>query len=343
MRRTEEAAFASALRALKERTPHSFETLSARTGISRSALHRYCAGKAIPAEFATVERFAKRCGADRAELVDLHHLWVQATEPGDRAHPAATTPANAEHSANAGGLEPSPPPAARTVARFTSRRRKQGLLGVSLVVLLGALLVVLRVAPWSDDRQLLLSEACEGTIGLGQQDECVREVQRLLAEAGGASADSAVAGRFVTDTRRQVLAYQALAGLRISGIVDGPMRRSLYQDDVSLTTWGKRRVRDRIRAVFTENPGQAVKLADCQSTLDPHYVKSNADSSRTWGLFQLSEARLKALGGTPKRALDPEWSIKAAHRVWSTHKDFSAWPRCLTSFEPIPGSKPEQR
>ena len=34
--------FAAALLALKERTPHSYETLAGRLDISRSALHRYC-------------------------------------------------------------------------------------------------------------------------------------------------------------------------------------------------------------------------------------------------------------------------------------------------------------
>jgi transcriptional regulator with XRE-family HTH domain len=67
-----------ALRELKNRTPHSFESLAMRTGVSRSALHRYCTGASLPADFGPVERFARHCGATRAELIELHRLWVQA-------------------------------------------------------------------------------------------------------------------------------------------------------------------------------------------------------------------------------------------------------------------------
>ncbi|NJP65313.1 helix-turn-helix domain-containing protein [Streptomyces spiramenti] len=74
-------AFAEKLRELKGNTSHSFESIARRTGVSRSTLHRYCSGKGVPAEFATVERFARCCRAERADLTELHRLWVLASEP----------------------------------------------------------------------------------------------------------------------------------------------------------------------------------------------------------------------------------------------------------------------
>jgi hypothetical protein len=74
----EAASFAEALQELKDRTPHSFETLATHIGISRSALHRYCTAKGVPSDFAVVERFGKRCRASREELIELHRLWTLA-------------------------------------------------------------------------------------------------------------------------------------------------------------------------------------------------------------------------------------------------------------------------
>ncbi|MFB7470288.1 helix-turn-helix domain-containing protein [Kitasatospora sp. NPDC056184] len=70
--------FAGKLRALKERSGHSYGVLATRLHVSTSTLHRYCNGAAVPAEYAPVERFARACGADGDELVDLHRRWIVA-------------------------------------------------------------------------------------------------------------------------------------------------------------------------------------------------------------------------------------------------------------------------
>ncbi|MFF6812369.1 helix-turn-helix domain-containing protein [Streptomyces sp. NPDC012403] len=74
------AEFAALLRELKERTDRSYGSLARRLGMNTSTLHRYCAGEAVPVDFAPVERFAALCGASRAERVDLHHRWLRAVE-----------------------------------------------------------------------------------------------------------------------------------------------------------------------------------------------------------------------------------------------------------------------
>jgi hypothetical protein len=76
-----------------------------------------------------------------------------------------------------------------------------------------------------------------------------------------------------------------------------------------------------------------VAIADCQSFLDPLHILPNTNGTRNWGLFQISDARLRELGGTPREALDPEWNIQAARKLWSRDRDFGDWPHCERAAE----------
>jgi transcriptional regulator with XRE-family HTH domain len=67
------------LSALKERDGRSYSALARRTGVSRSSLHRYCQGLAVPDLYGTVERIAGVCGATPRELAELHRLWLRAS------------------------------------------------------------------------------------------------------------------------------------------------------------------------------------------------------------------------------------------------------------------------
>ncbi|WP_253209640.1 transcriptional regulator [Streptomyces niphimycinicus] len=70
--------FAERLRVLKERSGRSYGSLATRLHVSTSTLHRYCNGDAVPAEYASVERFARLCGATPEELLALHRRWILA-------------------------------------------------------------------------------------------------------------------------------------------------------------------------------------------------------------------------------------------------------------------------
>ncbi|MEU6105333.1 helix-turn-helix domain-containing protein [Streptomyces flaveolus] len=74
----EVAEFAALLRALKERTDRSYGSLARRLGMNTSTLHRYCAGDAVPLDFAPVERFAALCGASSEQRLELHRRWLLA-------------------------------------------------------------------------------------------------------------------------------------------------------------------------------------------------------------------------------------------------------------------------
>jgi transcriptional regulator with XRE-family HTH domain len=356
MTRYEEAErFAARLRALRERANYSYEALAQKTGISRSSLHRYCAGSSVPQDYGVAHRIATVCGATPAELRELHRLWAlsdaeratsdaqvtpatEEPEPDEppqepvtgETRPAAETETDEERPET---TEPAPspePPAPRRTWLPRGRR----LTVVTAVVTV----VVLGIVAWgmsmvsshgkkaeADDDRVLFSAACRPVIGMGQHDTCVTEVQTLLRRHG---AVIDVDGDFGPQTLRRVTAFQVFAGIPPNGVVGDATKKALYDSKVSLTTWSPQKVRERIREVFSAVPDDAVAIADCQSFLDPLHILPNTNGTRNWGLFQISDTRLRELGGTPRKALDPEWNIQAAKKLWSRDHDFHDWPHC---------------
>ncbi|MEU9570823.1 helix-turn-helix domain-containing protein [Streptomyces massasporeus] len=84
------AEFAALLRTLKERTDRSYGSLARRLGMNTSTLHRYCAGEAVPLDFAPAERFAALCGASPEERLELHRRWLLAVAARQRPRTAGT-------------------------------------------------------------------------------------------------------------------------------------------------------------------------------------------------------------------------------------------------------------
>ncbi|MFJ2256980.1 helix-turn-helix domain-containing protein [Streptomyces sp. NPDC087844] len=76
--------FAALLRRLKARTDRSYGALARRVNMNTSTLHRYCAGDAVPLDFAPVERFAALCGATPEERLELHRRWILAVAARQR-------------------------------------------------------------------------------------------------------------------------------------------------------------------------------------------------------------------------------------------------------------------
>jgi transcriptional regulator with XRE-family HTH domain len=84
------ADFAALLREMKDRSGRSYEALARRSGISSSALHRYCSGRTVPAGYEPVDRLARLCGASPEESLELHRRWAVAASR--HTPPAADTP-----------------------------------------------------------------------------------------------------------------------------------------------------------------------------------------------------------------------------------------------------------
>ncbi|WP_039932491.1 helix-turn-helix domain-containing protein [Streptomyces viridochromogenes] len=238
-------------------------------------------------------------------------------------------------------------PDARPDARSHRRRLRATVVAAVLLATLGVATWTLsngRASSNSDgggghgtgDSRTLFSAGCPTTIAMGEHDACVKEVQRLLHTKG---ADIDVDGDFGPQTLRRVTAFQVLAGLQPNGVVEEPTKKALYTSRVRMTVWPQEKVRQRVREVFPEAPDKAVAIADCQSFLDPLHILPNTNGTRNWGLFQISDARLRDLKGTPRQALDPEWNIQAARKLWSRERDFGDWPHCARAAgaTPSPG------
>ncbi|MCT9142193.1 helix-turn-helix domain-containing protein [Streptomyces violarus] len=97
--------FAALLRALKERTDRSYGSLARRLAMNTSTLHRYCAGEAVPVDFAPVERFAALCGATPEERLELHRRWLLALAARRRPRTASAPEDEPDTAA-----DPPPPP-----------------------------------------------------------------------------------------------------------------------------------------------------------------------------------------------------------------------------------------
>ncbi|MET9410268.1 helix-turn-helix domain-containing protein [Streptomyces sp. NPDC002935] len=347
--------FAVCLRRLKDRSGRGYDRLGKEAGVSGSSLHRYCSGLSVPTDYRVVHSFAKVCGASTEELRELHRLWALADT--DRDVPAVTAEDVPEQE-----QEPEPEPDGPAVPAQASpgpddavpqevtpdeaekpRRSRVPEKLSSRFAVLAAVVVVVLVAGFvwmpadasspADDR-LLYSAACK-SVSMGQHDECVREVQRLLVRAKGRLS---VDGDFGPETLRRLTAFQVLAGMPANNVVDGPTKEALYAQKVSMSTWSPERVAQRIREVFVEDPRTAVAIAHCASFLDPLWTLPNTNGSRNWGVFQISDGRLRELDGTPLRAFDPEWNIQAAHRLWSARHDFHDWPSCEAALKNAPKS-----
>ncbi|MFJ9559060.1 helix-turn-helix domain-containing protein [Streptomyces fuscichromogenes] len=83
--------FAALLRQLKDRTDRSYGSLARRLNMNTSTLHRYCAGEAVPLDFAPVERLAAFCGATPQERLDLHERWLRAVAARQRPRTGEST------------------------------------------------------------------------------------------------------------------------------------------------------------------------------------------------------------------------------------------------------------
>lgn len=94
------------LRELKERSGRSYADLSHRALISRSALHRYCTGKAVPPDAATVVRVTRACGATEEDSRAVLAAWIASQDEQDGSGNDAQPEA-----------EPDPGPAATPVRR----------------------------------------------------------------------------------------------------------------------------------------------------------------------------------------------------------------------------------
>ncbi|WP_373430398.1 helix-turn-helix domain-containing protein [Streptomyces achromogenes] len=100
--------FAALLTELKGRTERSYGSLARRLGMNTSTLHRYCAGEAVPQDFAPVERLAEFCGATPEERLELHRRWLRAVAARQRPRGAVAEARETPETADARTTEATP-------------------------------------------------------------------------------------------------------------------------------------------------------------------------------------------------------------------------------------------
>ncbi len=157
------------------------------------------------------------------------------------------------------------------------------------------------------DSRLLFSDACDGTVGMGQQDACVREVQRLLARAG---ADIDVDSQFGPQTLRRVTAFQVLAGIAPNGVVGEQTKKALYAQKTRMDTWSPEKVRQRVREVFEEEPTapppsptaspSSIRSTSCRTPTAPGTGASSRSPTPRCGSWAGHRARPSNRNGTSR-------------------------------------------
>ncbi|MHB9861026.1 helix-turn-helix domain-containing protein [Streptomyces sp. YIM S03343] len=125
--------FAALLRRLKDRTDRSYGSLARRLNMNTSTLHRYCAGEAVPQDYAPIERLAAFCGATQDERLELHRLWLLAVTARQRprAGEGAVQPTRAEDAAEPTKTEGVLEPTGAKRASGPGSRTAQGAGGVA--------------------------------------------------------------------------------------------------------------------------------------------------------------------------------------------------------------------
>lgn len=327
--------YVAALRDVRRRSGLTYREISRRASaaghwLPPSTLATMLGRSTLPRE-RTVVALLAACGTSAPDIerwLDLRRdIEAQLGEPTRPAgQPTPDEPAY-----------PAPPPSAPVSAEAVGRRRStdrpraairsaRRRLSLGALALVGALTVGAllpggdRMVPRSSDAGS--SGPCPLVLRQGMYGPCVLDLQERLVADG---LDVPVDGWFGPDTTSRVIAFQALAGLEVSGTVDGQVLDALQGDPVPPIRWTENRISKYLRARFPEDPSEAVRLARCLSGLDPLRVEVTADGSRRWGLFQFSDTELSRLGVDRRTALDPGWNIGAARDIWSRTGDFRHW------------------
>ncbi|SDQ59793.1 peptidoglycan-binding protein [Thermostaphylospora chromogena] len=272
--------------------------------------------------------FTRACGCDPAEVAEWMEVRRRLAAALAEPPPTPETPSSAlataaeEHTGGGGH---------RAGAGSKRARRIRGWPSVPVMLaVLGSLAAVLvmpgsavRVPSGPAARQEATYGGCRLPLMMGAYGPCVVRLQERLRLRG---LDLPVDAWYGPYTKMRVAAFQTLAGLPNTGMVDHETWRALEPDGrIVVARMPAAKVRQRIEEVFGDAAAEAIELAECLSTADPLWIFSTEPGVRRWGLFQFTDLELHRAGATQAMALDPEWNIQAAHAVWKRTGDFRHW------------------
>lgn len=145
LRHSSSAELGETLMALKRRSGRSYEWIGRRVNLSKSAVHRLCAGQSVPTEFGRIEQVARACGAGADDIAQLFALWRQAIaeDQYDERTPGVAGPSAPDIVAVS-----SAPVSSVQLAGHGATKRRRSLLALSAIVV-----VLLAVTNASQGRQ----------------------------------------------------------------------------------------------------------------------------------------------------------------------------------------------
>ncbi|TWD83705.1 putative peptidoglycan binding protein [Kribbella amoyensis] len=131
---------------------------------------------------------------------------------------------------------------------------------------------------------------CDVVLEYGESGSCVERLQRRLNELGlNCGNVLAVDGVFGTATRMRVFAFQGRNRLDLVGVVGPVTRAKLADPDEGLAVACDATVERQIRAVFPASiANKAVRVARCESGLNPIAVGLNTNGTKDVGVFQFN-------------------------------------------------------
>jgi hypothetical protein len=133
-------------------------------------------------------------------------------------------------------------------------------------------------------------QLCDQTLQFGDSGDCVRRLQRRLNELGlNCGNQLTVDGDFGRLTRMRVFAFQGRNRLAVDGVVGPVTRAQLAAPDEGLGVSCPAAVADRIRAIWPDHlQEKAIRVAICESSLDPIAVGLNPNGTNDFGVFQFN-------------------------------------------------------
>lgn len=167
------------------------------------------------------------------------------------------------------------------------------------------------------------AQECGRALERGSSGTCTRHLQLRLQRHGlRLPAD----GSFGPYTKMRVRAFQVFAGLVPTGIVDAPTWTALGAErPPPIPRWSTQQIKQRLQQIFGDDAHNAIALARCLSNMDPLWIYSRKPGVQGWGLFQFTDLELHQANVPRTMALNPDWSIQAAHAVWSRTRSFQHW------------------
>jgi hypothetical protein len=157
-----------------------------------------------------------------------------------------------------------------------------------VLVSLGSM-VLSPVSPAAAEAGTSAVTLCTVDLEYGESGSCVERLQRRLNEMLDCGNELDVDGAFGVLTRQRVFAFQGRNRLTMTGEVGSVTRAKLADPDEGLGVACDDTVESQIRSVFPDSiENKAIRVARCESGLNPIAVGLNTNGTKDVGVFQFN-------------------------------------------------------